>query len=97
MKFLFIILSTLVVFGCSTTPNNEQQMTAVDKRQELIRHKQWCRDNDGVFVENDIKPNKCYRREDFNAAVRNANVQGGRNESSDYYITHDGLPSSNSQ
>jgi len=66
---------------------------AADARTEARAHLAWCHRNDGVFVEDDTRGNKCYRRSEFNTAMRGrADNQEEDHESMNGYTAHDGVP-----
>jgi hypothetical protein len=68
-------------------------MIAADARLEARAHQAWCHRNDGVFVEDDTRGNKCYRRKEFNAAIRGrAGYPEENHESMNGYTAHDGVP-----
>lgn len=93
MIFLTTLFAILILAGCSTTPNTEQQMMGADARMEARAHLTWCRRNDGVFVEDDTRGNKCYRRDEFNAAIQGrADNPGEDHERMNGYTAHDGVP-----
>jgi len=92
MKYLMMFFSVFILAGCSTTPGTEQQMLAADARSRVSAHKAWCRQNDGVFVEDDTRGNKCFRRAEFNAAIRRHADQQQENHESMHGFTADDGP-----
>ena len=60
----------LVLGGCSTTPNNEDQFMQQEARAEQVRWEQWCHSNHGVVHIDDIRGRKCYTMEDWLRATQ---------------------------
>jgi len=60
MRKYIVVLLAMVMVGCSTTPNNEDQRMKADARAEHKAWKEWCLDNGGVVYENDLGDRACW-------------------------------------
>lgn len=69
-----LIVCVLMMTGCSTTPNTDQQWDRHYARQDAVEHKAWCLANDGVYIVDVERGNKCYSRSDWDQAMRNARL-----------------------
>ena len=69
MRYLTIAIALMFV-GCATTPNTQEQWDKKYAREDAREHKAWCLRNFGVWVEDDLKGDKCLRQEDYDRAAR---------------------------